>query len=212
MTWFEDYVRNFEYRPLLYPVFHSYYHFMNIKRGDKFPFYIFDGVKAGENIEDRIIDFCDYMVDAHELERNKGDKNRSFYQRSYYVWDNYLRYQNDTVANCMFDTKLAKPDYDYINSTMTVANSKFYALMTAVHMTGFMYMSYTFRLRRITFVPALMIAGAYSAFFSISNNLAYKVIVDRAAINQAKALGLQKHVQPVGAFKKRGLNYGHFLQ
>lgn len=115
MTWFEDYWYNFSNNAVLQPYFMLFYNFMEIKRGDKFPFYIYPGVKEGENLQDRFINFVDMLVDAHEVERNKADFKRNFYQRSYYVYDNYLRYQNETIANLMFDTKLDQNQYDYMN-------------------------------------------------------------------------------------------------
>ena len=76
---------------------------MDIKRHEHFPFYIYPSVKSWISFEDTIITFLDWMVDAHEQERNTHDKNRSFYQRSTYVYENWFRYYNDTVANLMFD-------------------------------------------------------------------------------------------------------------
>ena len=98
------------------PVFNLYYQFMNIKRYDHFPFYIYPRARQWISFEDTFINFLDYLVDAHEQERNHSDKNMGFYQRSIYFYDNFLRYQNDTVANLMFDTQLRKVDYDRINS------------------------------------------------------------------------------------------------
>ena len=80
------------------------------------PFYIYPTAKAWISFEDTFITFLDWLVDAHEVERNDADKNRSFYQRAAYVMDNYLRYQNDTMCNLMFDTKLRKLEYDKLNS------------------------------------------------------------------------------------------------
>ena len=56
--------------------------------------------------EDGVIKFIDYLVDAHELERNKADAGKNFYLRSEYVSKNFLRYSNETMANCMFEEKL----------------------------------------------------------------------------------------------------------
>ena len=69
-------------------------------------------------MEDRILLFCDHLVDAHELERNKADSNATQYERTNYVARNFLRYQNDTMANLMFDTKLRQSDYDRLNSVV----------------------------------------------------------------------------------------------
>lgn len=56
------------------------------------------------SFEDSIIKFMDYLVDAHELERNKQDFGKVFYDRANYVRSNFHRYSNDTMANLMFDT------------------------------------------------------------------------------------------------------------
>lgn len=95
---------------------------MNIKRYEHMPFYIYPATKSWISFEDTILTFLDYLVDAHEQERNKDDINRSFYQRSLYVYQNFFRYNNDTVCNLMFDTKLRKSDYDRVNSLIDRAN------------------------------------------------------------------------------------------
>jgi len=100
-----------------------YFNFMNIKRYEHMPFYIYPSAKSWISFEDTIITFIDWAVDAHELERNKEDKNRSFYQRSLYVYENFLRYQNETLGNIMFDTKARKLDYDRLNSAISVGNT-----------------------------------------------------------------------------------------
>ena len=63
------------------------------------------------------------MVDAHELERNKEDANKNFYQRTHFVVNNFHRYSNETMANLTFDTKARKSDYDRMNSV--ISNSTF---------------------------------------------------------------------------------------
>ena len=57
------------------------------------------------SFEDSFLKFLDYLVDAHELERNKNDINKNFYQRTNFVLNNFHRYSNDTMANLIFDTK-----------------------------------------------------------------------------------------------------------
>jgi hypothetical protein len=184
-----------------------YYNFMNIKRYEHMPFYIYPSAKSWISFEDTILTFIDWFVDAHELERNTGDKGRSFYQRSSYVLDNYLRYQNDTLANVMYDTKARKLEYDRLNSVAAVGNTRFYLATSAVHTLGFMYMAYFFRFRRVGLVPAFVIASGYYYAFSKINNAAYKWFVDRPVIETARDLGLGAHVQPVGHFKNRGHNF-----
>ena len=77
---------------------------MDIKRYDRMPFYIAPAAGKVVNYEDKLINYLDWTVDAHEEARNKEDANRNFYQRTLYVFNNFLRYQNDTVCNLMFDT------------------------------------------------------------------------------------------------------------
>jgi len=82
----------------------AYHKFMNIKRYDHMPYYIYPYGQKVVSFEDGVLKFLDYLVDAHELERNKSDFDKSFYQRSNYVARNFARYSNDTMANLMFDT------------------------------------------------------------------------------------------------------------
>ena len=79
--------------------------------------------------------------------------------------------------------------------------------MSAFHSIGFMYMAYFFRFRRVTLTPALLISSAYYYFFTKTNNMAYKLIVDRQVLKLARQSGHGSHAQPVGHFKNRGLNY-----
>lgn len=68
-------------------------------------------------------------------------------------------------------------------------------------------MSFFFRYRRIGAVPVLFVAGAYSYAFENVNNILYKTIVDKKILSEARRLGLEKHVQPAGSRKVRGLNF-----
>lgn len=70
-----------------------------------------------------------------------------------------------------------------------------------------MYLSYFFRYRRVGAMPTLAIASAYYLFFENVNNIMYKLIVDRAVIQEARRLGYGEHVQPVGQAKNRGINF-----
>ena len=47
----------------------------------------------------------------------------------------------------------------------------FYLSATAVHVTGFMYLSYFFRYRRVGFLPILAISTAYYTAFENLNNI-----------------------------------------
>ena len=194
-------------QPLAAPLLGLYYNFMNIKRYEHMPFYIYPSAKSWISFEDDILKFIDWMVDAHELERNKGDRNRSFYQRSVYVYENFLRYQNETFANIMFDTKARKVEYDRLNSAISVANTQYLVATSAFHTMSFMYMAYFFRFRRVGLLPVLGVSCAYYYAFTKINNAAYKWFVDRPVIQTARELGLGKHVQPTGHLKNRGLNF-----
>ena len=184
-----------------------YYNFMSIKRYDKMPFYIYPQAKQWISFEDTILTFIDWAVDAHEIERNKADKNRTFYQRSLYVYENFLRYQNDTMANVMFDTKARRVDYDRLNSAISVGNTQFFIATSVFHTLAFMYMAYFFRFRRVGLVPAFAISCGYYYAFTKVNNAAYKWFVDRPVIAVARELGYEGQVQPTGHFKNRGVNF-----
>ena len=71
--------RDFTEQPAAAQLIGLYYNFMSIRRGDRFPFYIYPAGKPLMSFEDTFITFIDWAVDAHELERNKSDLNRSFY-------------------------------------------------------------------------------------------------------------------------------------
>ena len=76
---FETLYRDFQHRPIGYPLLKAYDSFMNIKRYDKMPFY---AAPVGEKVvsyEDRFIMYLDWLVDAHEEARNTHDTNRKFY-------------------------------------------------------------------------------------------------------------------------------------
>ena len=190
----EQMMRDFWGRPLAYPLLRSYNAFMNIKRYDRMPFYIAPAAGKVVNYEDKVINFFDWLVDAHEEARNPEDKNRSMYSRSVYVMRNWLRYQNDTVCNMMFDVKADKPAYDKVNSTIARQNQIFYASTAIFHSAAFMYLSFFFRYRRVTVGPTLLIASAYYMFFENVNNIMYKLIVDRAVIRDARRYGYDAQV------------------
>lgn len=206
MDW-QSLYRDFCEQPVSGALLGMYYRFMNIKRYEHMPFYIYPSAKSWISFEDTILTFLDWAVDAHELERNKSDKNRTFYQRSLYVYENFLRYNNDTIANCMFDAKQRKIDYDRLNSVVSVGNTHFFLATSAIHTLGFMYLAYFFRFRRVGLAPAFGIACAYYYAFTKINNAAYKWFVDRPVIETARSLGLHRHVQPQGHQKNRGLNF-----
>ena len=153
MGGWDDYYQMLTQGPLFSPLFELYGRFMELERGNKFPFYIFPGVKNVGKKEETFLDFVDNLVDAHEIERNKHDANRDFYDRLVYVATNIHRHQNDTLANLMFDTKLAQPQYDRLNSAIAVRFTTYLVSMTALHTTGFAYLCYFFRYRRLTIVP-----------------------------------------------------------
>lgn len=67
----EAFIRDIQELPLAYPFLRAYSWFMSIKRYDKFPFYIYPGSVSVSSFEDKILNFVDFLVDAHELERRK---------------------------------------------------------------------------------------------------------------------------------------------
>ena len=83
----------------------------------------------------------------------------------------------------------------------------FYLTATAVHVTGFMYLSYFFRYRRVGFLPVLAISTAYYTAFENLNNILYKTLVDKHVLAEARHLGLEAHAQASGSRKNRGFNY-----
>lgn len=90
---------------------------------------------------------------------------------------------------------------------MSQKNKVFYASTALIHSSAFMYLSYFFRYRRVGAVPTLVIAAAYYSFFENVNNIMYKLVVDRAVIQETRRLGYEAQVQPVGQPKNRGLNF-----
>ena len=203
----ETWNREFWNRPLGYPILRAYGAFMEIRRYDKMPFYF---APVGEDIvslEDRILNYVDWLVDAHEEARNNADANRNFYQRSVYVYQNFLRYQNDTMCNMMFDVKAPKPLYDKLNSTISQRNKLYYASVTGVHMLAFSYLSFFFRYRRLGVVPTLVVSAAYYSFFENVNNILYKIIVDKPVMDCARKFGYSAQVQPTGSYKERDITF-----
>lgn len=117
----ETMLRDAQELPLTYPLLRAYSAFMNIRRYEKFPFYVYPGSVSVSGLEDKVLNFVDYMVDAHELERRKLVYPHTFYQRSNFVARNFLYYSNDTMANCYYDAKLRESEYDRLESTMEIA-------------------------------------------------------------------------------------------
>ena len=204
---FQKFSRDIQERPLLYPLFRSYGWILTIKRFDSFPFYVQPGVKSVMGFENTVLEFVDHLVDAHEIERNRNDRNKNAYQRNEYVARNWHRYANDTMANLMFDTKCRKSEYDRMNSTLSLRLPAFYAAATVTHFLLFAYSTYFFRYRRLNKLQVAAVGTAYYYAFGPINNILYKSIVDSKVISDARALGLDEHVQPTGDFKNRGLNY-----
>ena len=110
--------RDFWNRPVAYPLLDVYNKFMSIKRYDRMPYYIAPSATKVVNYEDEFINLLDWAVDAHEEARNPEDRNRNFYSRAVYVFNNYHRYQNDTVCNMMFDVQASRAAYDRINGAV----------------------------------------------------------------------------------------------
>ena len=78
--------RDFMDKPLLWPLFRIYNDFMNIKRYEHMPFYFYP---TGVNVvkeTNKILNYLDWAVDAHEEARNPQDRNKNFYMRSVYFY------------------------------------------------------------------------------------------------------------------------------
>ena len=199
--------RDIQEYPANYPFLRVYSAFMGIRRYDKFPFYIYPSSVSISGFEDKVIKFLDYLVDAHEVERNKSDANRTFYQRSNYVLRNFHRYSNDTMANVMFDTKARQTEYDRLNSVIDWSTQKYYVAATVTHVTLLCYASYLFRFRRLNRLQTLAVGTGYYYGFGLVNNLLYSAMVDRKVCNEASALGLGFYKQPNGTARPRGHNF-----
>lgn len=171
------------------------------------PFYFYPQGVSVVKIEDRIISFLDWLVDAHEEARNPHDKHRSFYARSVFAMNNFMRYSNPTMCNVLFDTQAERNQYDRLNSVISQQQIKFYSSASLFHGVSFMYMSYFFRYRRLGMMTVLPIACAYTYAFETVNNIMYKLIVDRPVLAEARSMGLDRHAQPAGTRKARGLNF-----
>ena len=202
-----NWIDYFREGPLLLPFFYAYDAFMNLERGNSFPFYIFPGVKKVGDKEDSILTFMDNLVDIHESERNKHDKDRKFYERFHYVGTNIHRLQNDTVANLMFDTRLTKPQYDKLNSAMSTRFWTYMATMTTFHTLSFAYLCYFFRYRKLSVLPWAVVSVFYAFYFGITNKICYKVIVDSKMSSLARSFGHGSLAQPIGTYTPKGLNF-----
>ena len=139
--------------PILWPILGAYGAFMNLERGNKFPFYISPKVQEGDQSANSLLDFIDNLVDIHEIERNKKDLKRNFYDRLLYSAENHFRLSNDTMVNLMFDTKLTKPQYDRLNNAIAIRHTSYLVFMTGLHTLGFTSLCYFFRYRKLTIAP-----------------------------------------------------------
>ena len=199
--------RDAQERSIFYPVFTLYDNFMNIKRYDQFPFYVQPGAKSLSGFEDTVLRFLDHLVDAHEIERNKSDVNRSFHNRANYVMRNFHRYSNDTMANLMFDTRLRKNEYDRLNSVLGTRTMMYYASTTFSHFFYLAYASYFFRYRTLNKFQVLAVGSAYFVAFNFINNIQYKLMVEQPFLNEVRSMGLSSYIQPNGTYRARSLNY-----
>ena len=107
----------------------------------------------------------------------------------------------------MFDAQLNKSEYAKLNSAVSRGNMKFYLAAAAMHTIGFMGLSFYFRYRRITAIPTVIIGTGYYEFFKLSNNMLYKVLVDRPVLASAREMSLDAHVQPVGTHIPRNITF-----
>lgn len=206
-VWKENFIRDLQEMPFAYPILIAYRNFMSIKRYDHMPFYFYpQGVKVS-SLEDRVINFLDWMCDAHEEPRNPHDKNHSFYDRAVFVFRNFNRYSNPTLCNAMFDTKAPTHAYDRLNSVNTQQTWNFYLGSCAFNLMGFMAMSFFFRYRRLGKLATFAFANLYYFAFAQANSIFYAAIVDRPLLAEAKRMGLGAQCQPVNSRKNRSFNY-----
>jgi hypothetical protein len=199
--------RDFQERPIMAPFLGLYMGFLDIRRYEHMPFYFYPWGKGVVSFEDRVIKFLDFMVDAHELERNNWTNTQTFYNRANYVSRNFHRYSNDTMANVMFDTKLKRPSYSKLNSVIDRDTKMFYVATTLSSMTALSFLTYVFRFRTLTKPQVVVVGSIFYAVFENWNSIMYKLMVDRPVINEARKLGLDSYVQPCGQTRPRGLNY-----
>ena len=78
--------RDFWERPLGYPLLKAYDAFMSIRRYEHMPFYFYPGGVSVVGLQDKLLGYIDWAVDAHEDARNPADANQSFYRRSIYFY------------------------------------------------------------------------------------------------------------------------------
>jgi hypothetical protein len=151
---------------------------MDIRRYEHMPFYFYPMGQSVVSFEDGVLKFLDYLVDAHELERNKVDSAVTFYERANYVARNFHRYSNDTMANLMFDTQLKKWQYDKLNSIIDHQTKVFYGVSTLTHTLILSWSAFFFRYRTLSKFQTLMAGSVYYFAFAPINNIQYKLIVD----------------------------------
>ena len=144
----------------------AYNSVLSIQRYEHMPYYFYPSGQSVVGFEDGVLKFLDFLVDAHELERNKSDHNKVFYFRALYVMRNLHRYSNDTMANLMFDTQLRKTEYDRMNSVIDTQNRYFYAGATFMHFTLLTMLTYTLRYRTIAKASTLAVGTAYYLGFT----------------------------------------------
>ena len=87
------------------------------------------------------------------------------------------------MCNMMFDVQATRPAYARMNATVSQGTRDFYIATALLHTTAFCGLSYFFRYRRVTTLPALAIGTAYFYFFQNVNNIMYKLMVDQAVIS-----------------------------
>lgn len=189
MVDWEALARDFEHKPLLYPLFEVYHRFMNIKRYDRMPFYLNETQAKYAGFEGTVIAFLDWLVDAHEQERNRAEKCDNFYTRTEYVANNYPRYMNESLGNIMYDTKAARCDYDILFHVNSQGLLRYYLSNMAIHTTLLAGMSFFFRGRRVSFRAASVASVGYFFAFTGINQLTYKLLVDSPLQQKARELG-----------------------
>ena len=69
----EDFARDFSEQPLMAPVFNLYNRFMDIKRGERAPFYVFPYSDKFNASAGTFLKVLPYFMDAHQPDIYKND-------------------------------------------------------------------------------------------------------------------------------------------
>lgn len=76
-----------------------------------------------------------------------------------------------------------------MNSVIDNKTAVYYGAATASHVTLLAYASFVLRFRTLNKFQAILAGSAYYFAFGNINSILYKLIVDRAVMNEARNLG-----------------------